>query len=46
MSITLKKITRENWEECIDLRVSIEQQRFVASNLYSIAEVQFLPEVK
>lgn len=43
MSVTLIKITRENWEECIDIRVSVEQQKFVASNLYSIAEVQFLP---
>ncbi|QOR68878.1 GNAT family N-acetyltransferase [Cytobacillus suaedae] len=36
-------MTRENWEECIDLRVSVEQQKFVASNLFSIAEAQFLP---
>lgn len=42
MAITLKKITKENWEECIELKVSEDQKRFVASNLYSIAQVQFL----
>lgn len=41
--IYLKKISKENWEECIRLKVSEEQQPFIASNLYSIAEVQFLP---
>ncbi|SMF79531.1 diamine N-acetyltransferase [Paenibacillus uliginis N3/975] len=41
--ISLRKIDRSNWEECIHLRVREEQERFMASNLYSIAEVQFLP---
>lgn len=46
MTVTLREITRDNWEQCIDLRVNKEQQQFVASNLYSIAEVQFLPDFK
>ncbi|MDZ5471621.1 GNAT family N-acetyltransferase [Bacillus sp. 31A1R] len=42
MSIQLKKVTKDNWDECIELRVGKKQEHFVASNLYSIAEVQFL----
>ncbi|MEQ7052032.1 GNAT family N-acetyltransferase [Paenibacillus alvei] len=41
--ITLKNIDQDNWEESINLRPSEEQSKFIASNLYSIAEVQFLP---
>lgn len=46
-SIRLKKIylnpiDKINWEEAIRLSVKEEQQTFIASNLYSIAEVQFL----
>ncbi|WP_449539801.1 GNAT family N-acetyltransferase [Ferdinandcohnia sp. Marseille-Q9671] len=43
MTVTLQKITRENWEECIELKVSEAQKSFVAPTVYSIAEVQFLP---
>ncbi|MFT4416574.1 GNAT family N-acetyltransferase [Fredinandcohnia humi] len=43
MTVTLQPITNDNWKECIQLKVSKEQQSFVASNLYSNAEVQFLP---
>lgn len=40
--IYLKPIDKNNWEEAIRLSVKEEQQTFIASNLYSIAEVQFL----
>ncbi|HFU7072003.1 TPA: GNAT family N-acetyltransferase [Bacillus cereus] len=40
--IYLKAIDKSNWEEAIKLAVTEEQQTFIASNLYSIAEVQFL----
>ncbi|KOS27144.1 spermidine acetyltransferase [Bacillus anthracis] len=40
--IYLKAIDKNNWEEAIKLSVKEEQQTFIASNLYSIAEVQFL----
>ncbi|MEB9613410.1 GNAT family N-acetyltransferase [Bacillus cereus] len=40
--IYLKPIDKSNWEEAIRLSVKKEQQTFIASNLYSIAEVQFL----
>lgn len=40
--LKLISIDKSNWEEAIDLTVTDSQKRFVASNLYSIAEVQFL----
>ncbi|MHC0036963.1 GNAT family N-acetyltransferase [Pseudoneobacillus sp. C159] len=40
--LTLKPIDKYNWEDAIDLSVKEEQRSFMASNLYSIAEVQFL----
>lgn len=43
--IALKNIDQHNWEESINLRPSEEQSKFIASNLYSIAEVQFLQGV-
>ena len=36
--VTLRPIAKENWIECIGLKVRPEQQDFVATNLYSIAE--------
>lgn len=42
--ISLRSIDQSNWEECINLKPKQEQQRFIASNLYSIAEAQFLPD--
>ena len=44
MAVTLKDITRENFEELISLNVDYEQERFVASNLYTIAQMQFKEE--
>ena len=34
-------VTKDNWQELIDLKVREDQTKFVASNLYSIAESQF-----
>ena len=45
MGITLKPITRANWQEAIKLKVAENQRGFVASNLYSIAEAQFYDDV-
>lgn len=42
--IYLKSIDKSNWEEAIRLSVKPEQRTFIASNLYSIAEVQFLDD--
>ncbi|HEY4554143.1 MAG TPA: GNAT family N-acetyltransferase, partial [Bacillaceae bacterium] len=42
--ITLRAIDKDNWEEAISLKVKPEQRQFVASNLYSVAQVQFLDD--
>jgi len=41
MSVTLQPVTAENWRALIKLKVREDQNGFVASNLYSIAEAQF-----
>ncbi|GJM68646.1 spermidine acetyltransferase [Paenibacillus macerans] len=40
--IRLQRINKDNWEECAALRPGKEQQQFIAPNVYSIAEAQFL----
>jgi diamine N-acetyltransferase len=37
--IELRKITFENFSECLDLRVEEDQGRFVASIIYTLAEL-------
>lgn len=44
--ISLKSIDQSNWEDCIQLKPKQEQEGFIASNLYSIAESKFLPHMK
>src|SRR5262245_26120443 len=44
MTMTLREITRENWEQCVRLEVAPEQQRFVASNAVSLAQSKYEPE--
>lgn len=41
-NIYLKPIDKDNWEGALNLSVHDEQKEFVVSNLYSIAQVQFL----
>lgn len=41
--VHLREIERDNWKQAIRLAVAPEQRRFVASNLYSIAEAIFNP---
>ena len=43
--ISLKSIDQSNWEACIKLKPKQEQQGFIASNLYSIAESKFFPRM-
>ena len=43
MTLTLKEVTSENWEECIELQPNEDQKQFIASNLYSLAQSKFLP---
>lgn len=37
--IELRKITFDNFSECLDLRVEEDQGRFVASTIYTLAEL-------
>ena len=37
----LRSVTAQNWRDLIKLKVNEDQNHFVASNLYSIAEAQF-----
>jgi len=41
MDVTLQSVTAANWRALIKLKVRGDQNHFVASNLYSIAEAQF-----
>ena len=45
MPVKLIKISLENWEDALDLKVSEDHKQYVASNIYSIAEGQFYPDV-
>ena len=40
----LAAVDKDNWRECIALPTSGEHARFVAPNVYSIAEAQFYPK--
>jgi diamine N-acetyltransferase len=42
-TVTLRDVTKENWQECIKLKLAPEQEDFVASNTYSLAESKFMP---
>lgn len=37
----VRPVTKDNWKALIRLKVRADQEHFVASNLYSIAEAQF-----
>ncbi len=45
MKIRLQKITKHNWQQAIKLPTSEDHKHFVASNVYSIAQVQFHPGI-
>ena len=36
--IELKKITWDNWKDCFRLRVTEDQEKFVTSNMFTLAE--------
>lgn len=44
--ISLQPITVDNWKACINLRLNDEQEGFLPSNLYSLAESQFYPDAR
>ncbi len=43
--ITLAEVDKHNWEECTELRVSKEQEQFVAPNWYSILQSNYEKEL-
>jgi diamine N-acetyltransferase len=45
MSITLRKIDKTNWRECIALKVKEEQNHLVAANANTLAMAYIYPEV-
>ncbi|KGX92994.1 spermidine acetyltransferase [Pontibacillus halophilus JSM 076056 = DSM 19796] len=44
--IKLWPVTKNNWEDCVLLKVTEEQQKWIASNVLSLAQYQFLGEFK
>src|SRR5438270_13788412 len=45
MGVALRALTKENYRQCLLLRVEEEQQEFVASNLQSIADAKVYAEL-
>jgi diamine N-acetyltransferase len=41
MTVTVRPITAENWQQCIALRATEGQERFVASNLFSLTQATY-----
>lgn len=41
MTLSIRPVTKDNWKQLAELKVRKDQDDFVASNLYSIAEAQF-----
>lgn len=44
MNVELRDITSENWYACVRLKVAPDQEQFVASNVFSLAQSKFEPE--
>lgn len=45
VNVTLRDITADNWRACVKLKVAPEQERFVASNAFSLAQSKYEPEL-
>lgn len=45
MTIEMREINRSNYEECIALKVRKDQENFVASNIRSLVEAAYEPEL-
>jgi 4'-phosphopantetheinyl transferase EntD len=44
--VKLKKVTADNWKAVVELELGAGQEDLVTSNLYSVAEAQFDPDVR
>lgn len=45
MNIEFREIDRSNYNECIELKISKNQKRFVASNMYSLVQAAYEPNL-
>lgn len=45
MEIRLLEINQANYQECIDLKVTKEQEKFVATNIFSLVQAAYEPEL-
>jgi len=45
MTIELREVTKDNWEQVIKLTLHEEQKKFVAPNWYSLLEAFYEPEI-
>ncbi len=45
MSISLREITKDNFDDCINLKVAEDQQSFITSNVESIALSKIYPHL-
>lgn len=45
MELIFKEVDRENWEECVALKITKEQEEYVAPNWYSILQAKFEEEL-
>lgn len=45
MDIELKDIDRDNWHDCVKLKTASTQRYFVFSNMYSLVESKFDPNL-
>ena len=43
MNIILKEVNRDNWYQCVKLKVAEHQKNFVAPNTYSLAQAAYEP---
>ena len=46
VKVYLKPVSVSNWKACIALELTPSQEKFIPSNLYSIAESQFYEQAK
>lgn len=44
--LNLKEVDKDNWLECIYLKLNEGEENFIAPNVYSIAEAQFYPKAE
>ena len=41
MNIYLKKIDKNNYKECINLKLTLEQEKYISSNLLSLVQTAY-----